>query len=181
MVADFFLYLSEDRNLSPSYIKGYRAAPDPVPRLYGLDISTSTELADLIRNLEVSRPTTRSLVPRWAVTLVLRRLQQPPFEPLAQASLKNLTRKTLFLLALASAKRVGEIHARSHIISLKRDRSSATLSFLPEFVTKTQLPGRPDTVPQPSPPSALADPPARRPRPAPLSGQGTQRVRQQNA
>ena len=149
VVADFFVFLAEEKRLTPSSIKGYRAALAPVLRLYNLDISTSNELSNLIKNLEVNNPTTRSLVPRWDVTLVLRSLQQPPYEPLSQATLKSLTRKTAFLLALASAKRIGELHALSHIVSLKQDRSSATLSFLPEFVAKTQVPGRPETIPQP--------------------------------
>ena len=37
----------------------------------------------------------------------------PPFEPLAQAELKWVSIKTAFLLAIASAKRVGELHALS--------------------------------------------------------------------
>ena len=42
-----------------------------------------------------------------------RKLKSSIFEPLRQASLRDLTRKTLFLVALASAKRVSELQALS--------------------------------------------------------------------
>ena len=37
----------------------------------------------------------------------------PPFEPLAQVGLQWLSTKAAFLLAIASGKRVGELHALS--------------------------------------------------------------------
>ena len=40
-------------------------------------------------------------------------LVSPAFESLSQASFRALTLKTLFLLALATAKRVGELQALS--------------------------------------------------------------------
>ena len=42
--------------------------------------------------------------PSWDLLKVLEFLKSPVFEPLHQASLRDLTRKTLFLTALASAK-----------------------------------------------------------------------------
>ncbi len=44
--------------------------------------------------------------PAWDLTIVLRSLVKAPFEPLDQANLKFLTWKTVFLLAICSAKRV---------------------------------------------------------------------------
>ncbi len=50
-------------------------------------------------------------IPSWDLSLVLRALQQGPFEPLQTAEPKFLSMKTLLLLALASIKRVGDLHA----------------------------------------------------------------------
>ena len=47
--------------------------------------------------------------PSWDLLKVLEFQKSPVFEPLHQASLRDLTRKTLFLTALASAKRVSEL------------------------------------------------------------------------
>ena len=55
--------------------------------------------------------------PAWDLSKVLTYLVSPAFEPLSQASFCALTLKTLFLLALATAKRVGELQAlfRRHL------------------------------------------------------------------
>ncbi len=58
-------------------------------------------------------PTTRPLAPSWDLPMVLDALPSPPFEPLEQAELKTLSLNTAFLLVLALAKHIGEIHALS--------------------------------------------------------------------
>ena len=62
-------------------------------------------------------------------------------EPLSSASLRDLTRKTLFLVALVTAKRVGELQALSRIVS--SSSSSAGLSYVPEFLAKAETAVRP--------------------------------------
>ncbi|XP_077367689.1 uncharacterized protein LOC144011105 [Festucalex cinctus] len=57
------------------------------------------------------RPAPR--VPAWDLQLVLDGLCRPPFEPLAGADLLWVSRKTALLLAVASAKRVSDLHALS--------------------------------------------------------------------
>ena len=49
-----------------------------------------------------------------------------------------LAHTTLFLLALASAKCVGELHALSFRVSHSEDWSEASFRFVPGFVAKTQ-------------------------------------------
>jgi hypothetical protein len=49
------------------------------------------------------------LVPPWDLEVVLDQLNAHPFEPLQSASLKSLTLKTLFLVAVASSARVSEL------------------------------------------------------------------------
>ena len=53
----------------------------------------------------------RTLVPPWNLDLVLTSLTKAPYEPLRQAPLKFLTWKTVFLVAITSARRASEIHA----------------------------------------------------------------------
>ena len=68
--------------------------------------------------------------------MVLRFLRGPPFETLASASLRALTQKVLFLVSLATARRVGELQAVSREVSFSG--SDAYLSYLPEFRAKTE-------------------------------------------
>jgi len=77
------------------------------------------------------------------------KLKTAPYEPLDEASDKNVTLKTVFLLALATAKRVGEIHGLSYIISHSLNWQKVYLSLDPAFVAKTQVPGRANTAPKP--------------------------------
>ena len=51
-----------------------------------------------------------------------------------------LAQKTLFLLALASAKRIGELHTLSYRVSHSRGWGEVSFSFVPGFVAKTQDP-----------------------------------------
>ena len=57
------------------------------------------------------RPKGRKGILSWNFSLVLHQLNKAPFEPIKEASLKHLTFKMVFLLALGSGKRRSEIHA----------------------------------------------------------------------
>ena len=59
------------------------------------------------------RPPTAMRAPAWDLPLVLEAPPSPPFEPLGQVKLKWLSMKAAFLLAITSAKWVGELHALS--------------------------------------------------------------------
>ena len=78
--------------------------------------------------------------PAWDVALVLQSLTGAPYEPLRTCEERFLAQKTLFLLALASAKRIGELHALSHRVSHTRGWAEVSFSFVPGFVAKTQDP-----------------------------------------
>ncbi|XP_077335146.1 uncharacterized protein LOC143980678 isoform X1 [Lithobates pipiens] len=58
-------------------------------------------------------PVQVSRFPPWDLTLVLEGLTRPPFEPIDQIPLRILTFKLAFLLAITSARRVGDIQAFS--------------------------------------------------------------------
>ena len=76
--------------------------------------------------------------------MVLDSLTKPPYEPFEKASILDLSKKTAFLLALASAKRVGEIHAFSSEIKHTEKWTAVTISTLPHFVAKNQDPSKDD-------------------------------------
>ena len=100
------------------------------------ELSSHFVLHDLLRSFRLERALPSSRVPPWNLQVVLRFLRGPPFEPLASSSLRALTQKVLFLVALATARRVGELQAVSRDVSLSG--SDAFLSYPPEFRAKTE-------------------------------------------
>lgn len=142
-LADFFVYLFEDKGYSPSTIKGYRSALSrTISLLGGPDFGKNEVLSRMIKNFGLERPRQRRLVPSWNLALVLKSLQFPPYEPLSTTSFKFLTFKCCFLLALASGRRRSEIHALSvadSCIRFAADKSSVTLLTDPSFLAKNQL------------------------------------------
>jgi hypothetical protein len=85
------------------------------------------------------------LVPQWNLGLVLAALNSPPFEPAEEVDLRFLYYKCCFLLALASGRRRGEIHAFSvsdSCLRFNRNKSSVTLLTDPCFLGKNQIPDR---------------------------------------
>ena len=67
-------------------------------------------------------------------------MTRAPYEPLRTCEECFLAQKTLFLLALASAKRIGELHSLSSRVSHTRGWGEVSFSFVPGFVAKTQDP-----------------------------------------
>ena len=110
-ICNFFWYLFHDLKRCPSTIEGYRTAIADILGDSNLHISSNTNIARLIASFYRDKPKKSRLLPKWNVSLVLHKLTQPPFEPQEECTLKLLTWKTVFLLALASGKRHSEIHA----------------------------------------------------------------------
>ena len=139
-VADFLLYLFEDKNLQPSTIDGYRSAIADKLGSTTVNISKDENLTRLLESFHRDRPKGRRGIPSWNLSLVLHQLTKAPFEPLRDASLKHLTLKTVFLLALGSGKRRSEIHAWQHKnIRHQTDWSKVSLYPSPSFLSKNQL------------------------------------------
>ena len=74
-----------------------------------------------MHSFEISAPRPLLHSPPWDLDKVLEYLSGPPFEPLAETSFRNKTRKALFLLAMATAKRIGELQALSFSVSHRGD------------------------------------------------------------
>ena len=149
-IADFLIHLFDVKKLSLSSIKGYRSMLSQTLAFHkSSKVCSDPAISELIRAMELKRPVTRSLAPKWDLACVLWSLNKAPYEPLAQASLQFLTWKTVFLLAMASAKRRSELHAFSvEDRHLRFDSSDGSVTLLcqPGFLAKTQLPS---TAPKP--------------------------------
>ena len=135
-VADFLWWLRSVRGLSVSSIKGYQCMLSAVFRFHVPDLSAHPVLRDLLRSFRVSAPSCPMRLPSWDLSKVLRFLISGAFEPLRDAPLRALSKKVLFLLALATAKRVRELQALSRFVSFVGD--DACLSYVPEFVAKSE-------------------------------------------
>ena len=79
--------------------------------------------------------------PPWDLDKVLQFLSAPPFEPLARASFLDKTKKALFLLAMATAKRVSELQALSFSVSFQGE--DLVLYYYPFFRAKTESAANP--------------------------------------
>ena len=139
-VADFLMYLFEDRKLQPSTIDDYRSAIADKLGNSTLNISKDENLTRLLDSFHRDRPKGRRGIPSWNLSLVLHQLTKAPFEPIREASLKPLTFKTGFLLALGSGKHRSEIHAwQNRNIRHQSDWSKVSLYPSPSFLSKNQL------------------------------------------
>ena len=135
-IAEFLTFLFKTEKAAVSTIKGYRSMLSSVYKFCLPEISTSPILKDLTRSFKISAPRPVHWSPSWDLDKVLEYLSGPPFEPLANASFRNKTRKTLFLLAMATAKRVGELQALSFSVSHRGD--DLVLHYDPFFLAKTE-------------------------------------------
>ena len=136
-----------DEGKQVNTIKNYRSAIAAVHGGFpdGSSVGSSQVIHQLLRGMANSRPVVRSLAPSWSMNGVLRALAAEPFEPLHSAPLELLTRKTLFLVAAASARRrsclqalsvrPGHLRFENHGVRLIPDprflAKNQTLDFLP--------------------------------------------------
>ena len=105
-------------------------------------------VADVVRGHRLRLARTPRRVPAWDLFMVLAFLRGHPFEPLRRASLRLLTWKIAFLLALALGRRSSEIANLSGLSAdiAREGDGSWSLHFLPEFLAKNQQPGDPSPI-----------------------------------
>ena len=151
-IATYLIHLFEDVGLQPSTIGVHKAAIASVLRHTQLefDISSELVLTNLMKRFSLLRPRTVRISPRWDLALVMRQLMQPPFadaDSISDARVSNawFTRKTAFLLALASGARASEIHALSrsdHLFGVQPTPQGEVLVLrpFPGFLDKNALP-----------------------------------------
>ena len=153
-VANFLAFLSTDLSLSASSITVHRAAICTTLRqLGGPSLSDDPLFRDLVCSASIRDARNPRRTPSWDLFLVLSALRLAPYEPIREISLKFLTLKTGFLVALASGQRCSEVHAGLPSDVASEPDGSFSLRFLPEFLQGT-LP--PSSLSSPLPPfSAL--------------------------
>ena len=140
-IADFLLWLWREKNLSLSAVKAYRSMLSAVFAFRLPSLSDDPSLRSLIRSFAIERPRSPGDPPSWDLDKMLHHLMSSAYEPLESQGLRTITKKTLFLVALATAKRVGELQALSRVVPSSGD--DLVLSYLPFFVAKTESPSNP--------------------------------------
>ena len=134
-VADYLVWLWEDQGLSLSSVKAHRSMLSSVFRFKLPALGEERVLHDLLRSFAIERPRRPQAPPSWDLDAVLRHLMSLAFEPLESVSLRALTKKTLFLVSLATAKQVSEIQALSKTVAAIGN--DLMVSYLPHFLAKT--------------------------------------------
>ncbi|XP_068088507.1 uncharacterized protein [Hyperolius riggenbachi] len=76
-------------------------------------LATHPLIARFVRSIERNRPIAVKPFPKWDLSLVLKALTRPPFDSHKEMDLRLLTFKTIFLIAITSARRVSELEALS--------------------------------------------------------------------
>nr|XP_061814201.1 uncharacterized protein LOC133604909 [Nerophis lumbriciformis] len=103
-----------DIGRSPSTLKVYVAAISAHhAKVSGGSVGNHGLVATFLKGALRLHPRRCPRAPVWDLQLVLDSLCRPPFEPMDAAGPQWVARKAAFLLAVASAKRVGELHALS--------------------------------------------------------------------
>ena len=144
-VADFLMYLFQDRELQPSTIDGYRSAIADKLGNSPLNISKDENLTRLLHSFHRHRPKGRRDIPSWNLSLVLHQLTKAPFEPIKEASLKHLTFKTVFPLARANAE-VRFMLGKTEILDTNLIGQRCPCIHHPAFYQKISWPKRVQTV-----------------------------------
>ena len=119
-----------------SSLHGYRSVLSEVFRFHLPSLSSDPVIRDLLRSFRLSSAERVLRPSAWDLSMVLTYFVSPALEPLSQASFRALTLTALFLLALATAKRVGELQALSSIVTFVA--GVACLSSIPQFVAMSE-------------------------------------------
>ncbi len=141
-VAEFLLHLRNSRNLKGStiatYISVIATVRDPAT---GTKLASFPELIAMIKGFKQEDQVQKFRPPKWNLNIVLLALTRTPYEPLRDAPLHALTRKTAFLLGFATAARMSELHALDvDMVRFQRKEEAVHLGLLMNFVAKNQLP-----------------------------------------
>ena len=134
-VADFLVHVAHRKAASTSTLAGYRSAIGNVLRLTtGYDPGTCPLLSQLMKSFKRTQPIPSRRIPVWDISLVLRVLSSEVAVN-EKLSLRLLTAKTIFLVALASGDRCSAIAAlKSPPVEFS---DSVVVEFHDEFVPKS--------------------------------------------
>ncbi|XP_066431206.1 uncharacterized protein [Eleutherodactylus coqui] len=133
-----FLQAGLEKGLSPRTLKVHTAA---LGSYLDFPLAEHRWVRRFLKGAERLRPFVRETFPTWDLNIVLTSFCQSPFEPLSQLSLRLLTLKVTLLVAITSARRIGELQALQCIepyMVIQDDRITFKLdpAFLPKVVSK---------------------------------------------
>ena len=106
-IADFLFWLRRYRRLSVSSVMGYRSMLSAVFKSVLPEISISPVLHVLLRSFQAEAPIREVRPPSWDLNIVSSFLRSSFFQLWTTISLRDLTRRSLCLFSLATAKRGG--------------------------------------------------------------------------
>jgi hypothetical protein len=110
--AEFLTTLFYDDNLQYRTISGYRSMLSAVlPPIDNVPVGQHPYIIRLLRGIFNLRAPVKKLAPEWDISKVLKILQKYPFEPLTKTSLKFLSYKTVFLVAITTFRRCADIQS----------------------------------------------------------------------
>ena len=141
IIADFLRGLASNRQLALSTIKGYVSALRlPLILTLKTDIMKGPIFEAFMKGLSSSFPVIRPKRVQWNLEVVLDYLLS--LEPMGKLEPIQLFRKTLFLVAMSSARRVSELAHLGWHHELIITMEEATITYLPEFIAKNETPQR---------------------------------------
>lgn len=128
-----------------------------LPPVDNIQVGQHPYVIRLLKGIFNSRPPKTKLVPEWDLPVVLAKLQESPFEPLRKAPLKFVTFKVVFLTAITTFRRCGDLQAlrlgegnisvqdrgvtfvRSGLAKQDRPSHYGSKIFVPSFKTNKKL------------------------------------------
>ncbi|XP_029453156.1 protein-glutamate O-methyltransferase isoform X1 [Rhinatrema bivittatum] len=103
----------------------------------GRTLSSHPDIVRFLKGAKHLCPPLRAPCPSWNLKVVLKVLGSPPFEPLKRATLKDLTLKVVFLVAITLAWMVSKLQALScREPFLRISDSGVSLRTVPSFLPK---------------------------------------------
>ena len=109
--ADFLTSLFQ-RGLKYRTINGYRSILSSfLPPIDNCPIGQHSYIIRLLKGAFNERPPVKRLIPNWDLSFILGCLKEDPFEPLKDASVKHLTWKTCFLVAITTFRRCSDLQS----------------------------------------------------------------------
>ena len=110
-VADFLTDLFNN-GLQYRTIAGYRSMLSAVLQpINNTPVGQHPYIIRLLKGVFNSRPPKVKILLEWDLQLVLNMLQKQPFEPLSKASLKHITFKLIFLMAISTFRRCSDLQS----------------------------------------------------------------------
>ena len=112
------------------------------PLLFACDLEINNPISELFMRgaFRFNPPVKAKEMHSWSLNSVLRFLRTPAFEPLEDISFKRLTQKTLFLILLASGRRISEVTHLSRKCRRIPSSSRLSLLWLDDFTPKVHNP-----------------------------------------